>query len=290
MSRILVTGINSPLGQAVGRKLQAEGHSVVGTVRSSKIAMQGLPANDLVALDLEDKYSFTNIVGNFHGLVHIASSNTQDTEKSLLSIALGTLYLCNRINQLGIPRLIHLSSMSVYGTPSAEIVDENTCFQHSTTWGATKWAAERIIDNERSSLEAVSIRSPAIAGPNANRHFLAKISLDMMKGLESISVSNPEHLFNNIVHENVIADFIHLLLESDSLPRYRAVPIGSSDPMPLHQIIDLLAKATDYKGRVKWVEPKTPPFRIDSTGAIELGYKPITTVETINRWMNDIKF
>ena len=61
MSRILVTGINSPLGQAVGRKLQVEGHRVVGTVRSSKIKLQGLPADELIALDLDNRESFTNI-------------------------------------------------------------------------------------------------------------------------------------------------------------------------------------------------------------------------------------
>ena len=55
MSRILVTGITSPLGQAVGRKLQAEGHRVVGTLRSSRISAAGLPADELVALDLESK-------------------------------------------------------------------------------------------------------------------------------------------------------------------------------------------------------------------------------------------
>ena len=52
MSRILVTGITSPLGQAVGRKLQTEGHRVVGTLRSSRISTAGLPADYLVALDL----------------------------------------------------------------------------------------------------------------------------------------------------------------------------------------------------------------------------------------------
>jgi hypothetical protein len=44
-----------------------------------------------------------------------------------------------------------------------------------------------------------------------------------------------------------------------------------------------------YKSRIKWVELKTPPFRIDSIGAVELGYKPNTTLETINRWMHDTK-
>lgn len=152
-----------------------------------------------------------------------------------------------------------------------------------------KWAAECFISNERSSIEAVSIRSPAIAGPYANRHFLAKIFLNMVRGTGKISISNPNHLFNNIVHETVIADFIVAILDNESLPIYRAVPIGSTDPIPLHEIIDVMAKATNYKGQINWVEPKSPPFRIDSSGATELGYKPITTLETIHRWMHDAK-
>jgi nucleoside-diphosphate-sugar epimerase len=290
MSRILVTGINSPLGQAVGRKLQAEGHAVVGTVRSLKIGIQGLPADELVALDIENDDSFTNIMGEFDSFVHIASMNEGSAEELLKSTGLGMIYLINRAKHLDIRRLIHISSMSIHGIVFAEVVDEYTDVSHSVPVGAAKWAAECFIANERSSIEAVSIRSPAIAGPYASRHFLAKLFLNMIRGLGEISVSNPDHLFNNIVHEDVIAEFISTLLDAESLPKYRAVPIGSTDPIPLREIIGLMAKATNYKGQINWVEPKTPPFRIDSTGAIELGYKPISTLETINRWMHDAKF
>ena len=68
------------------------------------------------------------------------------------------------------------------------------------------------------------------------------------------------------------------------------MPIGSAYPIPLRQIVEIMAKATNYKGQINWVEPKSPPFRIDSTGAIELGYKPITTFETIERWMAEAIF
>ena len=289
MSRILITGINSPLGQAVGRKLQAEGHIVVGTVRSSKIGIQGLPANEIVALDLENEYTFTNIVGGFDSFVHIASMNEGSAEALLKSTGLGMIYLINRAKQLSIRRLVHISSMSIHGSVLTEVVDENTSVTHAVPVGAAKWAAECFISNERSSIEAVSIRSPAIAGPYANRHFLAKIFHNMASGPDKISVANPDHLFNNIVHENVIAEFVSTLLDSDLGPKYRAVPIGSSNPIPLREIIDVISKATNYKGQINWVEPKSPPFRIDSTGAIELGYKPITTLETINRWMHDAK-
>ena len=287
MSRILVTGINSPLGQAVGRKLQAEGHTVVGTVRSSKIRLQGLPASELVALDLENQDTFTNIVGGFDSFVHIASMNEGSAEALLKTTGLGMIYLIDRAKQLYIRRLVHISSMSIHGSVLTEVVDENTSVTHAVPVGAAKWAAECFISNERSSIQAVSIRSPAIAGPYANRHFLAKIFLSMVRGPRKISISNPDHLFNNIVHENVIADFISTLLDIESLPIYRAVPIGSTDPIPLREIIDVMAKAANYTGQIDWVEPKSPPFRIDSTGAIELGYKPITTLETVNRWMHD---
>ncbi len=289
MSRILVTGINSPLGQAVGRRLQAEGHIVVGTVRSSKLNTQGLPANELIALDLDNDSSFLNIPGEIDRFIHIAAAFEGTPEHMLNVTSLGTLRLLNRAIHLKTKRLIHISSIGIHGLIKDEMVTENTAVRHSLPVGVAKWAAECFIANEKAHLETISIRSPAIAGPHAGRHFLAKIHLNMRSGRGEISVSNPDHLFNNIVHEEVIAEFICALLDKKLISKYRAVPIGSTDPIPLHEIIGIMAKATNYNGQINWVEPKSPPFRIDSTGAIELGYKPITTIETINRWMHDAK-
>ena len=288
MSKILVTGINSPLGKAVGRKLKSKGHRVVGTVRSSKITMQGLPANELIALDLENKDSFNNIHGSFDGFVHLAGMSTGSSSEIMKTTGLGTHYLISRAKDLSLTRLIHISSMSVYGLGTEEVIGEHSPIPHGNAYHAAKWAAECYIETERESIESVSIRPPANAGASTHYHFLSIILSRMIAKIPVITAMNSDFCFNNIVHENVIAEFISSLLESESLPSYRAVPIGSTEPMPLHQIVDLLAKATDYKGQIKWVEPKSPPFRIDSTGAIELGYQPITTRETIDRWMNDV--
>jgi nucleoside-diphosphate-sugar epimerase len=289
VSRILVTGINSPLGQAVGKKLQAEGHIVVGTVRSSKIDTQGLPANELVALDLYDKDSFTNISGTFETFVHVAGMSVGNATDLMNSTGLGTHYLISRAKELSLPRFIHISSMAVYGLGTEELISENSPIPHSNAYHAARWAAECYLSSEREQVEVVSIRSPAIAGSSTHNHFLSKVLEKMISQEAEINATNPDHLFNNIVHENVIAEFVSTLLNRDLGPEYRAVPIGSADPIPLRQIIEIMAKATNYKGQINWVEPASPPFRIDSTGAIELGYKPITTLETINRWMHDAK-
>ena len=289
MSRILVTGINSPLGQAVGRKLQAEGHTVVGTVRSSKIKLQSLPASELVALDLENPDTFTNIVGSFDSFVHVAGMSTGSATEMMMSTGLGAHYLISRAKELSLPRFIHISSMAVYGLGTEELIGERTPITHSHAYHAARWAAECYVSTERGQVEAVSIRSPAIAGASTHNHFLSKVLEKMIDQDPLINATNPDFDFNNIVHEDIIADFVITLLKKESLPRYRAIPIGSTDPIPLREIIDVMAQATNYKGQINWVEPKTPPFRIDSTGAIELGYKPITTLETINRWMHDAK-
>ena len=287
MSRILVTGINSPLGQAVGRKLQAEGHTVVGTVRSSKINTQSLPANELVALDLESDDTFTNLVGSFDSFVHVAGMSTGNATEMMMSTGLGTHYLISRAKELSLHRLIHISSMAVYGFGTEPLIGENSPIPHGHAYHAARWAAECYLSSEREQVEVISIRLPAIAGSSTHNHFLSKVLEKMIAQDPIIKAANPDFEFNNIVHENVIAEFVSTLLDRDLGPEYRAVPIGSSNPIPLRQIVEIMAKATNYKGQINWVEPKSPPFRIDSTGAIELGYKPITTLETVNRWMHD---
>ena len=287
MSRILITGINSPLGQAIGRKLQARSHSVAGTVRSSKINTQGLPADELIPLDLESEDSFTNITGPYDAFVHVAGMSTGSATEMMMSTGLGTHNLISRAKELSVSRLIHISSMAVYGLGTEDLIGENSPIPHGNAYHAARWAAECYLKSERGQVEATSIRCPAIVGVSTHNHFLSKVLKKMIAQDVTISAVNPDFNFNNIVHENVIADFVNTLLDAESLSTYRAVPIGSTAPLPFREIIDIMAKSTKYHGKINWTEPTTPPFRIDSTGAIELGYKPITTLETVNRWMHD---
>lgn len=287
MSRILVTGITSPLGQAVGRKLRAEGNRVVGTLRSSRISTTGLPADELVALDLDNKSSFTNINGSFDAFVHVAAASEGTAEELMITTGLGTLYLVERAKFLSVSRIIHVSSMAVYGKIDDATVSEKTRINQSIPYGAAKWAAECYLANESNVVSAVSIRSPAIAGNRTHRHFLAKILNKMLRGDQTISAANPDHLFNNIVHEDNIADFVFTLLSTTLIRPYKAFPIASTDAIPLRNIVERLAAETKFKGEIKWQTANSTPFNIDSSAAIELGYKPLTTQATLDLWMRD---
>ena len=207
MSRILVTGINSPLGQAVGRRLQAEGHIVVGTVRSSKLNTQGLPANELIALDLVNEYSFANVTGVFDSFVHVAGMSVGNATDLMKSTGLCTHYLITRAKELSLPRLIHISSMAVYGLGTEEYIGEMSPIPHSHAYHAARWAAECYLSSERETVEVVSMRSPAIAGQSTHNHFLSKVLRNMQSQEKIINVTNPEASFNNIVHNNLFFNF-----------------------------------------------------------------------------------
>ena len=288
MSRILVTGITSPLGQAVGRKLQAEGHRVVGTLRSSRISTAGLPADELVALDLENKNSFTNITGGFDAFVHVAAASEGTAEELMTITGLGTLHLVERAKILSVGCIIHISGMDAFGSISVPVVNELISPWYQNPYGVAKWAAESYVAGAEKTVDGISIRCPAIAGPQHNRHFLARTLTQMREGQSKITVSNPDFLFNNIVHEDIVADFVHKLISLPVLPKVQYLTIGSKEPIPFRTIIEYLSSVTCFDGCVEWIQSSRPPFSIDYTTAEKFGYKPIGVADTIKKWVNQL--
>ena len=288
MSLILVTGINSPLGQAVGRKLQAEGHVVVGTVRSSKLDTQGLPANELIALDLENAVSFMNITGEIESIVHIAAASLGSTEDLMTVTGFGTFHLVERAKTLNVKRIVHISGMDAYGKISVPTVTESTHPTQQNAYGTAKWTAESYVSDAASFFEGISIRSPAIAGRNHTRHFLARTLKKMLEKEATIVASNPNFYFNNLVHETVLADFVFTLLESQNLPNLQAVTVGSLDAIRFEEIIEFLVNISRYQGQINWVQSSNTPFNIDFSTATNYGFQPITMRQTLNLWAKDL--
>lgn len=288
MSRILVTGINSPLGQAIGRKLQAEGHVVVGTVRSSKLKTHGLPANELIALDLENALSFMNITGAIESIVHVAAASVGSAEDLMSITGFGTLHLVERAKSLNVKRIIHISGMDAYGKISVPTVTESTQPTHQNAYGFAKSAAESYIADASSFFEGISIRSPAIAGRNHTRHFLARTLNKMLEKEVTIVASNPNFYFNNLVHETVLADFIFTLLELRHLPDIRVATVGSLEAIRFEKIIEFLINKSEYTGQINWVDSETTPFNIDFSTSVNYGFLPITLLDTLNLWMKDL--
>jgi len=104
----------------------------------------------------------------------------------------------------------------------------------------------------------------------------------------NVPVSNPDFMFNNIIHESTLARFLVSLAESPP-QSFTAMPVASIEPIPLREIVSELALAVSYQGRTMWRPSPRKPFSIDSRVALSLGLQPISTRDTLNLWLAEIK-
>ena len=284
--RVLVTGATSPLGLAIGRRLRALSHIAIGTVRSERPATFLPIYNRLIHVDLNEPSTIDSISGDFDGVIHVAAASHGSPELLMRVTGIATSLLIERAIKLGIPKFIHVSAISVYGTPSVPVVTANTQVLHSSPYGAAKWAAECYLHSARHLIAGVSVRSPGIVGahPLGHSHFLARILSQMQSGATTCEVSNPEFRFNNVIHEDTLAEFLVDLALSD-VDGFRSCPVGTVPNVVLRELINQIAEHVNYQGVIKWSTSQTPPFSIGIDDAVLLGFRPITTSETVTRWL-----
>lgn len=283
---VLVTGASSPLGRAVARVLRTRNCFITGTVRT----MSGIPLtsefDELIVLDLLDPNFARSLGGGFHSIIHVAAASTGSPRHLMQVTGTATETLAQFAIAIGAQRFVHVSSISVYGTVTKEEVTPLTPIKHSSPYGAAKWAAECYLQELQELLPSRSIRSCAIVGKVSHRNFLAQTLLAMRNNEPTIQLSNPEFLFNNVVHEETLAKFlVHLALNSWS--GFLAAPVASTDAIPLSEVISLMARRTDYRGKIQWIPARTPPFSISIDAASELGYEPMSTHDSIQKWLRE---
>ena len=285
--KVLVTGVSSPLGLAVCRSLRRYGSHITGSIRRARAGWSSPNVDELVFLDLEDPASFGVISGGLDTVIHVASGSEGTAAAYMGSCGLGTSHLLDRAERVGIRRIVHVSSMAVYGNVQSPTVSADTPIRHSTPFGAAKWAAECYLSERHRSVRATSVRSPAIVGARSHRHFLARALSAMQRSEPMIRVANPDFRSNNLVHEDSLAEFlVHLAFRRPD--NYSAVPVGCTEPIPLAEVVEMIASRVGYRGRIEWVSSTTTPFSIDSAAATALGYAPLTMRATLERWMEDV--
>jgi nucleoside-diphosphate-sugar epimerase len=285
---ILVTGANSPLGIEVCRLAHTAGHYVIGSVRDKRAYDKTTEIHEIINLNFEDPRSFNNIPYGLDCIIHIASTRSGSPETIFKVIGLGTHSLVQAAKRLKINKIIHVSSMSVYGAVTESLVTARTPIKCSTPHGSSKWAAESFLREASADVASVSIRSPAIVGRFAKANFLAKLVEDMANGLDTVYVRNPQFMFNNLVHYKTLARFLFSLAET-SFISHRSFPIGAKDPLPLSEVVSTLASHLIYEGHVTWESGGSSPFSVDTEEAKEYGFIPNSVKEELLTWMNELK-
>lgn len=111
--RVLVTGATGFLGSRVTAALANHGHDVIAMVRPSRQSTEGIPY-DTVRADLRVRSTLAPALEGIEAVVHLAACVVGDDDAQFASTVVGTENLLAAMAEVGVPRLVHCSTFSVY--------------------------------------------------------------------------------------------------------------------------------------------------------------------------------
>ena len=244
----LVTGANGFTGAHVVRTLLRQGKAVRGLVRSSSNLerLHGLDI-ELVQGDIADRAALRRACRGVDSVIHTAAhvdlGVVDETEMARVNVE-GTGIVLETAVEAGVRRIVHCSTIGVFGDTGGAIADEQfqrTQRSFSSVYDRTKYEAQELVDSYAGErLEAVSVLPSGILGPG-DPHF-GQIVTRLLEGRLWFWAGGDR--VTGIVHVEDVAELLVLAAEKGR-PGERY--IASSGELTTRQMLEILTQATGLR-------------------------------------------
>ena len=202
---ILITGANGFIGQALCKRMLAEGYQVRGAVRGAA-QMTALPSGveGVLIGDIGPETDWSKALDGIEGVVHLAARVHVMRESAadplaafrLVNVA-GTERLARQAAEAGVKRLVYISSVKVNGERTGnkssgqwsgvrgqggelkEVFSEWDVPEPQDPYAVSKWEAEQVLRDVAADtgMEVVVLRPPIVYGPGVKANFLRLLKL-----------------------------------------------------------------------------------------------------------------
>jgi nucleoside-diphosphate-sugar epimerase/choline dehydrogenase-like flavoprotein len=184
--KVFVTGASGFIGGCLIEKLVVEyGAEVVALVRqphkSSRLAQLAV---EIVVGDVRDPAGLTRAMAGCDGVVHCAVDGSGNAAHKRLVSVDGIRNVCTAAQAAGVKRVVHLSTVSVYGPTPAGTMDESTAqTPHGDAYGESKLEAEKIaLEFNRAGLPVTVLQPTVVYGP-APTYWTTSVAEQLGSGL-----------------------------------------------------------------------------------------------------------
>jgi len=170
--KILILGATGFVGSRLTEKLTLEHHAQV-TVMSRNYGRASSVARYPVRLVKGDVTNIDDALSNFAGhdiVIDCTYPAVGILRERIDQAVLGAKTVCDAVLRHRIPRLVHMSTIAVYGPAKDGCVDETqTCSPSGDAYGDSKLAGERVVlkAHRRNGLPVVVLQPTVIYGPFA---------------------------------------------------------------------------------------------------------------------------
>lgn len=233
-----VTGATGFIGGRVARQLLAAGHVVVTLVRTPS------KAPELVALgvkvhagDITDKESLRTPMTGVDGVFHIAAwykVGARDKSQAETINVGGTRNVLTMMKELGIPKGVYTSTLTVFSDTRGQMVDESYMYTGTSflsEYDRTKWKAhyEVALPMMKAGLPLVIVQPGLVYGPG-DTSVVHKALVNYLRGKLPMTPSGTHSCWthvDDIAHGHILAMERGRVGESYIIagPKYSAVEV-----------------------------------------------------------------
>lgn len=188
MSKILITGINGFVGQAVCKRLRRENlHMLAGTTRQPRFERgpEQVPLYHIPKIgpdtDWTHALSGAEIVIHLAARVHIMRDKESNPLAAFRRVNTeGTKKLAIQAAAAGARRFVFVSTVKVLGeeSPDRDLTEKDVA-KPEDSYGISKWEAEQnLLDIAKTTkMEIVILRAPLVYGPDVKGNFYSLLKL-----------------------------------------------------------------------------------------------------------------
>ena len=210
----LITGATGTIGRRLAARLAARGDELVALVRpNSDEDVLGDLELDLVEGDITDPDDVREAMNGCSRVFHLAGAFNEwlADEREFFDVNTGgTVNVLDAAGEVGIEKLVHISSASAIGQPQFEVGNEQTEHRGSflTTYERSKWEAEQfVLEAAEEGLPAVIVCPAMVYGPGDLRHNGRRlVSLLSGRPVATLSTESAYVFIDDVVAGIIAAD------------------------------------------------------------------------------------
>lgn len=282
--KFLVTGASGFIAKKLCEKLLADGHQVVGTVRSIEQVKAFSPKLEIFQIkSIDSSADWTQALTNVDIVIHLAArvhvmhETATDPLKEYLAVnSEGTINLAKQAEKAGVKRFIFMSTIGVNGDASGNksFTEKDEPSPHNMYSISKKNAEDKLLDlANKGEMRVVIIRAPLVYGKGnrGNFHALKKV---VMRGIPMPLATI--HNLKSFIYVGNLIDAIILCSTHNNAKGIYLVSDGEDISTP-----ELIKRLYNTLGRTSRLFPF--PFFLLQLAAFVVGKS-----EVLNRLVNSL--
>jgi len=281
--RILITGGTGFIGSRLALACIQRGHDVTALGQANTAAeaanVDWLAANGVrvVGASVTDQPALGTSLRGVDLVFHLAAAqhemNVGDDHFREVNVG-GVSNVLDAALGAGVGRVVHGSTIGVYGSCEG-VIDEETPCRPDNIYGLTKLEGERLAVSYADRLPVVIVRIPEVYGPGDRR--LLKL-FRAIQNRRLVRIGPGRNLHHPMYVDDLVAALLALSAHSDAPGQI--LLLAGKDPVSTDQMIDAIADAV--RTRAPRVRLPLAPFLAAAT-LMEHGLRPLGIQPPLHR-------